>query len=99
MFAFCVGATILIGVLGIVFKGSASPTEASAAIRNALIDLLKFICGGVFGIVATLLSTKKDKDGNIIKMGKESHPAYADFCPGPIAMPDPVEEEKKQNKQ
>lgn len=44
------------------------------------------------------LQDQKDGDGNIIKMGKESHPAYADFCPGPIAMPDPVEEEKKQRK-
>jgi hypothetical protein len=44
------------------------------------------------------LQDQKDKDGKVIKMGKESHPAYADFCPGPIAMPDPVEEEKKQKK-
>lgn len=44
------------------------------------------------------LQDKKDKDGNIIEMGKESHPAYADFCPDPIEMPDPIEEEKKQAK-
>ena len=61
MFAFCVGATIVIGVLGIVFKGSATPTDASVAVRTALIDLLKVIVGGVLGIVATLLSTKKDQ--------------------------------------
>lgn len=44
------------------------------------------------------LQDQKDKDGNIIKMGKESHPAYADFCPDPITIPDPIEEEKKQKK-
>lgn len=44
------------------------------------------------------LQDKKDKDGNIVEMGKESHPAYADFCPDPIEMPDPIEEEKKQAK-
>ena len=38
------------------------------------------------------LMDQKDKDGNIIKMGKESHPAYADFCPEPIEEPDPIEE-------
>tara|TARA_B110000037_G_scaffold88818_1_gene105164 strand:- start:807 stop:2717 length:1911 start_codon:yes stop_codon:yes gene_type:complete len=32
-----------------------------------------------------------DEDGNLITMGKESHPAYADFCPE-IAAP-PTEEE------
>ena len=32
----------------------------------------------------------KDKDGNIIKMGKESHPAYADFCPDPIEEPERI---------
>jgi len=40
----------------------------------------------------------KDKDGNIIKQGKESHPDYADFCPDPIEVPDPIEEQKKQEK-
>jgi hypothetical protein len=44
------------------------------------------------------LLDQKDKDGNIIEMGKESHPAYADFCPEPIEEPDPIEEEKKQQK-
>lgn len=27
------------------------------------------------------LQDQFDKDGNLIEMGKESHPAYADFCP------------------
>lgn len=44
------------------------------------------------------LQDQKDKDGNIIKVGKESHPDYADFCPDPIDEPDPIEEEKKQAK-
>tara|TARA_B110000879_G_scaffold212569_1_gene309456 strand:- start:16878 stop:18620 length:1743 start_codon:yes stop_codon:yes gene_type:complete len=44
------------------------------------------------------LQDTKDKDGNIVKMGKESHPSYADFCPDPIEAPDPIEEQKKQDK-
>ena len=27
------------------------------------------------------LQDQYDEDGNLIEMGKESHPAYADFCP------------------
>ena len=27
------------------------------------------------------LQDQFDEDGNLIEMGKESHPAYADFCP------------------
>lgn len=43
------------------------------------------------------LMDQKDKDGNIIKMGKESHPAYADLCPTEedLAPPDPIEIEKE----
>ena len=37
------------------------------------------------------LMDQYDEDGNLITMGKESHPAYADFCPE-IAAP-PTEEE------
>jgi len=44
------------------------------------------------------LMDEKDADGNITKMGKESHPAYEDLCPDPIEPPDPIEEEKKQQK-
>tara|TARA_B110000208_G_scaffold52946_1_gene69479 strand:+ start:9741 stop:11441 length:1701 start_codon:yes stop_codon:yes gene_type:complete len=44
------------------------------------------------------LQDQKDKDGNIIEMGKESHPDYADFCPDPVETPDPVEEQKKLDK-
>jgi len=44
------------------------------------------------------LQDQKDADGNITTMGKESHPDYADFCPGPIEEPDPVELEKKRQK-
>jgi len=44
------------------------------------------------------LQDQKDEDGNIIEMGKESHPDYADFCPDPVETPDPVEEQKKLDK-
>ena len=40
----------------------------------------------------------KDADGNIIKVGKESSEAFADLCPDPIEIPDPIEEEKKRKK-
>ena len=40
----------------------------------------------------------KDEDGNIIKEGKESSEAFADLCPDPIEVPDPIEEEKKRKK-
>lgn len=33
------------------------------------------------------LMDQYDEDGNLIKMGKESHPAYADFCPD-VQQPD-----------
>lgn len=45
------------------------------------------------------LMDQKDADGNIISMGKESHPDYADLlCPEPVEPPDPIEEEKKRIK-
>ena len=44
------------------------------------------------------LQDQKDEDGNIIEMGKESHPDYADFCPDPVEPPDPIEEQKKLDK-
>jgi len=65
MLAFSVAATILTGILGIVIKGSANPTEGATAVRTALIDLLKYIGGGVLTIVAQML-TKKKEDGTKI---------------------------------
>ena len=49
MLAFSVSMAILMGIGGIVFKGSVNPNEGSVAVRNALLDLLKFIVGGIFG--------------------------------------------------
>ena len=60
MLAFSVVGVILMGIGGIVFKGNANPTEGSVAVRNALIDLLKVIVGGIFGAIATLKSMKDD---------------------------------------
>ena len=60
MLAFSVAAAILIGVGGIIFRGSANPTEGSVAVRNALLDLMKVIVGGIFGAIATLKSIKND---------------------------------------
>jgi hypothetical protein len=54
MLAFCVMASILITVLGIVFKGKES-NEHSVVIRTALIDLLKVIAGGVIGAISSHL--------------------------------------------
>ena len=44
------------------------------------------------------LQDQYDEDGNLIEMGKESHPAYADFCPTEeeTAGPD-VDEIKSEN--
>ncbi len=45
------------------------------------------------------LQDQYDEDGNLIEMGKESHPAYADFCPE-VEEPDAeaiAELEKKNN--
>ena len=61
MLAFSVAVAILIGVGGIIFRGSANPTEGSVAVRNALLDLMKVIVGGIFGAIATL---KSINDGN-----------------------------------
>lgn len=61
MFAFSVAVAILIGVGGIIFRGSANPTEGSVAIRNALLDLMKVIVGGIFGAIATLKSIKDER--------------------------------------
>ena len=59
MFAFSVSAAIVFSVVGIVFKGSSSPTESAVVIRTALIDLLKVITGGVLSAIAL---TKSNKD-------------------------------------
>jgi len=54
MLAFCVTASILITVAGIVFKGKEA-NEHSVVIRTALIDLLKVIVGGVIGAISSHL--------------------------------------------
>ena len=59
MLAFSVSAAIVFSVVGIVFKGSSSPTESAVVIRTALIDLLKVITGGVLSAIA-LTKTNKD---------------------------------------
>ena len=64
MLAFSIAAAILIGVGGIIFRGSANPTEGSVAVRNALLDLMKVIVGGIFGAIATLKSIKNDTNNS-----------------------------------
>ncbi len=54
MLAFCVSASILITVIGIVVKGKEA-NESSVIVRTALIDLLKVIVGGVLGSIASHL--------------------------------------------
>ena len=51
MLAFCVTASILITILGIVFKGKET-NEQSLTVRTAIIDLLKVIAGAVIGAVS-----------------------------------------------
>jgi hypothetical protein len=65
MLAFSVAVSILIGVGGIIFKGSANPTEGAVAVRTALLDLLKVIVGGIFGAIATLKSMKDDNSKGV----------------------------------
>jgi cytochrome b subunit of formate dehydrogenase len=62
MLGFCVTATILTGIVGIVIKGSANPSEATTAVRTALIDLLKYIAGGLLTIAAQMLTKKKEDE-------------------------------------
>jgi len=54
MLAFCVTASILITVIGVIFKGKEA-NEHSVVIRTALIDLLKVIVGGVIGAISSHL--------------------------------------------
>ena len=51
MLSFCVTASILITIVGIVFKGKET-NEQSLTVRTALIDLLKVIAGAVIGAVS-----------------------------------------------
>ena len=46
------------------------------------------------------LQDQYDEDGNLIEMGKESHPAYADFCPEvePPSAEELAELEKENDK-
>ena len=62
MLAFSVSATILVGITGIVLKGAANPSEGATAVRIALTDLLKYIVGGLLGILALTMSKKKEDD-------------------------------------
>ncbi len=61
MLAFSVSMAILMGIGGIVFKGAVNPNEGSVAVRNALLDLLKFIVGGIFG--AGIFKTLNNDNG------------------------------------
>jgi hypothetical protein len=54
MLAFCVTASILITVIGVIFKGKEA-NEHSVIIRTAVIDLLKIIAGGVIGAISSHL--------------------------------------------
>jgi len=59
IFAGSVCIVLVTSILGIVFRGSENPSEASVAIRTALIDLLKVITGGVLGAIATSKNNNK----------------------------------------
>jgi len=51
MLAFCVTASILITIVGIILKGKET-NEQSLTVRTAIIDLLKVIAGAVIGAVS-----------------------------------------------
>jgi len=62
MLAFSVSLTIFTGILGVVLKGSVTPSEGATAVRTALIDLLKYIVAGLLSVLALILSKKKDDE-------------------------------------
>ena len=61
LFACSISLVIVISVIGIVFKGTTPPNEGAVQIRAALIDLLKYIVGGIFGSMGTAAIMKTDK--------------------------------------
>ena len=79
-----------------------TPLGAMRQANPAADELLKLAYGEAFEQLYRVgdlaLMDEKDVDGNIIKEGKESHEAFADLCPDPIKIPDPIEEEKKRKK-
>lgn len=84
-------------------KGAAmTPVGATHTNNGAAEEFLKNGYGLVFERLLKEgdipLMDQKDEDGNIVEMGKESHPDYADLCPEPIVPPDPIEEQKKIDK-
>ena len=61
MITACVCLTVLVGVLGIVIKGSSDPSQAAVETRVALIRLLDIMIGGVLGSMVTIKANKDDK--------------------------------------
>jgi hypothetical protein len=57
-------SAILISVVGIVIKGSATPSPESVEIRKQLINMMNIIIGGIISSLGTILAMthKKDKD-------------------------------------
>lgn len=81
-------------------KTAQTPFGATHFTNAAADEALKIAYAEVFERIyregdLDLIDTK-DAAGNILKMGKESHPAFEDLCPDPIEPPDPIEEQKKQ---
>ena len=81
-------------------KTAQTPFGATHFTNAAADEALKIAYAEVFERIyregdLDLIDTK-DAAGNILKMGKESHPAFEDLCPDPIEPPDPIEEQKKE---
>lgn len=66
---------ILVGTVAVVLcttiigmaVSHAPTTEANAAIRSKLIDMIQMIAGACIGVVSTLLSANKDKGEDELK--------------------------------
>lgn len=79
-----------------------TPLGTTRQANPAAEGLLKLAYGEAFEQLYRVgdlpLMDTKDTDGTIIDEGKESHEAFADLCPDPIEIPDPIEEEEKRKK-
>jgi len=57
-----IALSIVMGVAGLIFKGSTAPNEGSVAIRTALIEVIKNIGIGLISLMAYKKSIKDDEN-------------------------------------
>lgn len=56
----CVSLTIILGLVGMMIGGKTN--AENEPLRAALISLLQYISGGVFGAISVLVTNKKQQD-------------------------------------